>query len=168
MGGLIIIDFIDMKQRRDRDKVLQKMKEGLRRDRAKTHVLPISQLGLMEMTRQRHSESVLSAFHDECHYCNGRGTIKSPVTMSVEIQRKLTEILKGRDVEQTDSVLRIVVNPNVLDRLRKDDEDLIINFEKKYFVKLEFRADTSFHAEQFKIIDGSNNRELASVGEQPN
>ena len=56
----------------------------------------------------------------------------------------------------------------VLDRLRKDDEDLIINFEKKYFVKLEFRADTSFHAEQFKIIDGSNNRELASVGEQPN
>ena len=168
MGGLIIIDFIDMKQRRDRDKVLQKMKEGLRSDRAKTHVLPISQLGLLEMTRQRHSESVLSAFHDECHYCNGRGTIKSPVTMSVEIQRKLTEILKGRDVEQTDSVLRIVVNPNVLDRLRKDDEDLIINFEKKYFVKLEFRADTSFHAEQFKIIDGSNNRELASVGEQPN
>ena len=168
MGGLIIIDFIDMKQRRDRDKVLQKMKEGLRRDRAKTHVLPISQLGLMEMTRQRHSESVLSAFHDECDYCNGRGTIKSPVTMSVEIQLKLTEILKGRDVEQTDSVLRIVVNPNVLDRLRKDDEDLIINFEKKYFVKLEFRADTSFHAEQFKIIDGSNNRELASVGEQPN
>ena len=86
----------------------------------------------------------------------------------MEIQRKLTEILKGRDVEQTDSVLRIVVNPNVLDRLRKDDEDLIINFEKKYFVKLEFRADTSFHAEQFKIIDGSNNRELATVGEQPN
>jgi ribonuclease G len=168
MGGLIIIDFIDMKQRRDRDKVMQKMKEGLRSDRAKTHVLPISQLGLMEMTRQRHSESVLSAFHDECHYCNGRGTIKSPVTMSVEIQRKLTEILKGRNVEQSDSVLRIVVNPNVLDRLRKEDEDLIINFEKKYFVKLEFRADTSFHAEQFKIIDGSNNRELASVAEQPN
>ena len=165
MGGLIVIDFIDMKQRRDRDKVLQKMKECLRRDRAKTHVLPISQLGLLEMTRQRHSESVQSAFHDECHYCNGRGNIKSPVTMSVEIQRKLTEILKGRKVNEEDSQLRIVVNPNVLDRLRKEDEDLIIKFEKKYLVKLEFRADTEFHAEQFKIIDGNNNRELASVGD---
>ncbi|SVE25211.1 uncharacterized protein METZ01_LOCUS478065 [marine metagenome] len=61
--------------------------------------------------------------------------------------------------------MRVVVNPNVLDRLRREDEDLIINFEKKYLVKLEFRADTSFHAEQFKIFDGTNNRQLESVGE---
>jgi ribonuclease G len=70
-------------------------------------------------------------------------------------------------LDQGDSLLRIVVNPNVLDRLRKDDEDLIINFEKKYLVKLEFRSETSFHAEQFKIVDGNNNSELISVGEQP-
>jgi len=165
MGGLIVIDFIDMKQRRDRDKVMNKVKECLRRDKARTHVLPISQLGLMEMTRQRHSESVQSTFHDECHYCNGRGNIKSPITMSVEIQRKLTEILKARDADDSDFILRVVVNPNVLDRLRREDEDLIINFEKKYLVKLEFRADTSFHAEQFKIFDGTNNRQLESVGE---
>ena len=167
IGGLIVIDFIDMKQRRDRDKVTQRIKEGLRRDRAKTHVLAISPLGLLEMTRQRHSESVQSTFHDECHYCKGRGNIKSPVTMSVEIQRKLTELLKGRKVDDDDSLLRLVVNPNVLDRLRKEDEDLIINFEKKYLVKLEFRADTEFHAEQFKIFDGTTNRELISVGEHP-
>ena len=58
MGGLIVLDFIDMKSRRDQQQVYQRIKEGLRRDKAKTHVLPISQLGLMEMTRQRHSESV--------------------------------------------------------------------------------------------------------------
>ena len=165
MGGLIVIDFIDMKNRRDRDKVGNKVKECLRNDKAKTHVLPISQLGLMEMTRQRHSESVQSTFHDECHYCNGRGNIKSPVTMSVEIQRKLTEILRGRDQDESDFILRIVVNPNVLDRLRREDEDLIINFEKKYLVKLEFRAETAFHAKQFMILDANNNQELASVGE---
>src|SRR6266851_4489412 len=61
MGGLIVLDFIDMRSRRDQQSVYQRMKEGLRRDRAKTHILPISQLGLMEMTRQRHSESVRSA-----------------------------------------------------------------------------------------------------------
>ena len=167
MGGLIVIDFIDMKHARDRKKVENKMKECLRKDKAKTHVLAISQLGLMEMTRQRHSESVQSTFHDECHYCNGRGNIKSPVTMSVEIQRKLTEIMRSRDTaEESDFILRVVVNPNVLDRLRREDEDLIINFEKKYLVKLEFRADTSFHAEQFTILNGTNNRELVSVGEQ--
>ena len=166
MGGLIVIDFIDMKHARDRKKVENKMKECLRKDKAKTHVLAISQLGLMEMTRQRHSESVQSTFHDECHYCNGRGNIKSPVTMSVEIQRKLTEILKARDTsDESDFILRVVVNPNVRDRLQREDEDLIINFEKKYLVKLEFRADTSFHAEQFTILNGSNNRELVSVGE---
>ena len=166
MGGLIVIDYIDMKQRRDREKVFNKMRECLRHDKAKTHIEPISKLGLMEMTRQRQSESVQSAFHDECDYCKGRGVIKSPVTMSVEIQRKLTEILKGRQVDQGDSLLRIVVNPNVLDRLCKDDEDLIINFEKMYLVKLEFRSETAFHAEQFKIVDGNNNSELISVGEQ--
>ena len=166
MGGLIVIDFIDMKNRRDRDKVGNMVKECQKHDKAKTHVLPISQLGLMEMTRQRHSESVQSTFHDECHYCNGRGNIKSPITMSVEIQRKLTEILRGRDQDESDFILRIVVNPNVLDRLQREDEDLIINFEKKYLVKLEFRADTSFHAEQFMILDASNNRQLVSVGEQ--
>ena len=165
MGGLIVIDFIDMKNRRDRDKVTNKVKECLKSDKAKTHVLPISQLGLMEMTRQRHSESVQSTFHDECHYCNGRGNIKSPVTMSVEIQRKLTEILRGRDQDESDFILRIAVNPNVLDRLRREDEDLIINFEKKYLVKLEFRADTSFHAEQFMILDANTNSQLVSVGE---
>ena len=166
MGGLVVIDYIDMKQRRDREKVFNKMRECLRHDKAKTHIEPISKLGLMEMTRQRQSESVQSAFHDECDYCKGRGVIKSPVTMSVEIQRKLTEILKSRQVDQGDSLLRIVVNPNVLDRLCKDDEDLIINFEKKYLVKLEFRSETAFHAEQFKIVDGNNNSELISVGEQ--
>ena len=166
MGGLVVVDFIDMKQRRDRDKVMQRMKEGLRRDKAKTHVLPISQLGLLEMTRQRHSESVLSTFYDECDYCKGRGHIKTPVTMSVEIQRKLDELLRKRQPgDDDDYQLRIVVNPNVLDRLRREDEDILINLEKKHLVKLAFRGDTSFHAEQFKIFDGLKNRELVSVGE---
>jgi len=89
MGGLIVLDFIDMKSGRDRQQVYQKMKDGLRRDKAKTHILPISQLGLMEMTRQRHSESVRAAVYDDCPYCKGRGKVKSALTMSVEIQRKL-------------------------------------------------------------------------------
>ena len=164
MGGLIVLDFIDMKSGRDRQHVYQRVKEGLRRDKAKTHILPISQLGLMEMTRQRHSESVHAAVYDDCPYCKGRGKVKSSVTMSVEIQRKLQEILKKRMRDENDFQLRIVVHPTVLDRLRTEDEKHLIEMEKRYFGKLSFRADTGMHAEQFKIVNVDTNEELANVG----
>ena len=164
MGGLIVLDFIDMKSGRDRQQVHNRMRDGLRRDKAKTHILPISQLGLMEMTRQRHSESVRAAVYDDCPYCKGRGKVKSTVTMSVEIQRKLQEILKKRTRDENDFQLRIVVHPTVLDRLRTEDEKHLIEMEKRYFGKLSFRADTGMHAEQFKIVNVETNEELASVG----
>jgi len=164
MGGLIVLDFIDMKSGRDRQLVHNKMRDGLRRDKAKTHILPISQLGLMEMTRQRHSESVRAAVYDDCPYCKGRGKVKSTTTMSVEIQRKLQEILKKRTRDENDFQLRIVVHPTVLDRLRTEDEKHLIEMEKRYFGKLSFRADTGMHAEQFKIVNVETNEELASVG----
>ena len=164
MGGLIVLDFIDMKSGRDRQNVYQRMKDGLRRDKAKTHILPISQLGLMEMTRQRHSESVRSAVYDDCPYCKGRAKVKSVETMSVEIQRKLQEILKKRTRDESDFQLRIVVHPTVLERLRTQDEKHLIEMEKRYFGKLSFRADPVMHAEQFKIQNVTNNEDLASVG----
>jgi len=164
MGGLIVLDFIDMKSGRDRQQVHNRMRDGLRRDKAKTHILPISQLGLMEMTRQRHSESVRAAVYDDCPYCKGRGKVKSTETMSVEIQRKLQEILKKRTRDENDFQLRIVVHPTVLDRLRTEDEKHLIEMEKRYFGKLSFRADTGMHAEQFKIVNVESNEELASVG----
>jgi len=164
MGGLIVLDFIDMKSGRDRQQVHNRMRDGLRRDKAKTHILPISQLGLMEMTRQRHSESVRAAVYDDCPYCKGRGKVKSSLTMSVEIQRKLQEILKKRTRDENDFQLRIVVHPTVLERLRTEDEKHLIEMEKRYFGKLSFRADTGMHAEQFKIVNVETNEELANVG----
>jgi ribonuclease G len=164
MGGLIVLDFIDMKGRRDQQQVYQRVKDCLRRDKAKTHVLPISPLGLMEMTRQRHSESVHAAVYDDCPYCKGRGRVKSALTMSVEIQRKLGEILKKRTRDESDFQLRIVVHPTILERLRTEDEKHLIEMEKRYFGKLSFRADPALHAEQFKIVNVANNEELATVG----
>ena len=164
IGGLIILDFIDMKARKDQNAVYQKVKEGLRQDKSKTHVLPISQLGLMEMTRQRHTESVASSVYDDCPYCTGKGKVKSAFTMSVEIQRKLGEILKRRQRDESDFQLMIVVSPDVFERLRHEDEQFIIDMEKRYFGKLSFRSDPSFHSEQFKIVNLANDKELASSG----
>ncbi|MBI3868178.1 MAG: Rne/Rng family ribonuclease [Verrucomicrobia bacterium] len=160
IGGLIVLDFIDMKHPRDQRQVYQKVRDGLRRDRAKTHILPISQLGLMEMTRQRHTESVHASVYDDCPYCKGRGKVKSALTMSVEIQRKLGEILKKRHRDETDFQLRILVHPNVLDRLRNEDEQLFIDMEKKYFGKLSFKPEPTLHAEQFQIFNAITNQEV--------
>ncbi|RME94630.1 MAG: Rne/Rng family ribonuclease [Verrucomicrobia bacterium] len=164
VGGLIVVDFIDMRSNRDRQAVYQRMRANLKRDKAKTHVLPISQLGLMEMTRQRHTESVQESIYDDCPYCQGRGMVKSPLTMSVEIQRKLAEILKKRQRDESDFQLRVIVHPKVLERLLTKDEKFIIELEKKYFGKLTFEGDASLHVEQFKIINALTNQEIATVG----
>jgi ribonuclease G len=83
--------------------------------------------------------------------------------MSVEIQRKLQEILKKRQRDDSDFQLRIVVHPTVLERLRTEDEKLLIELEKRYFGKLSFRADPTLHAEQFKIHNAITGDEVANV-----
>lgn len=164
LGGLIIIDFIDMRQQRDQRSIFNRMRNNLKRDRAKTHVLPISQLGLMEMTRQRHSESVQTKVYDNCTNCSGRGLLKNAMTMSVEIQRKLAAILRNRARDESDFQLKIVVHPDVMQRLRNEDEQILIDMEKKFFGKLTFRSAPEFHPEQFKVINAISNKELAAVG----
>jgi ribonuclease G len=81
--------------------------------------------------------------------------------MSVEIQRKLSEILKKRPRDESDFQLRVIVHPAVRERLRTEDEKHIIEMEKRYFGKLEFKADPAMHAEQFTIVNVATNEELA-------
>ncbi|MEC7882486.1 MAG: Rne/Rng family ribonuclease [Verrucomicrobiota bacterium] len=169
IGGLIVLDFIDMKAPRDRRDVFQRMRDGLRKDKAKTHVLPISDLGLMEMTRQRQSESVRETAYSNCDHCSGRGKLKSALTMSVDIQRKLGEIIKKRDKferrreEESDFNIRVNVHPSVLDRLRNEDEDIFIDMEKRYLVKISFRAEDGMHQEEFEVYDADSNESLAKI-----
>src|SRR4051794_6250710 len=87
IGGLIIADFIDMKSRRDQQAVYNLTKERLKRDKARTHVLPISQLGLMEMTRQRAQESLSDTIYENCPYCGGAGAVKTTESTSAEDPR---------------------------------------------------------------------------------
>ena len=157
IGGLIIGDFIDMKSRRDQQAVYQRMKERLQRDKAKTHVLPISALGLMEMTRQRAAESISGTVYDTCPYCHGRGKIKSPMSMSVELQRALHQALRAHpDTHE----VKCVIHPAVLQRLRTEDEELLVDIERKYAGRLTFRGDPTLHHEKFTILDALTNVEL--------
>ncbi len=158
IGGLVVGDFIDMKSRKDQQAVFQRVKDRLKRDKARTHVLPISALGLMEMTRQRVAESLASSQFVTCPHCHGRGRVKSPMTMSVELQRTLHSVMKrhANDVHE----IKIAVHPDLLARLREEDEELLIDIERRYAGRLTFRADPTFHQEKFIITNGMTNAEL--------
>jgi len=159
VGGLVVIDFIDMRSQKDRDTVLKLMRRLVREDRARSMVLPISKLGLMQMTRQREHESVLDRVFDPCPHCSGTGRIKSPVSVSVLIQRRLREVLT-RHRREKDLSIRINVHPSVLARLKNEDGDHITELEGRYGHHLTFRADPALHHEEFKIIDPDTGQEL--------
>ncbi len=158
IGGIIVADFIDMKNRKDQHTVYQRLRERLKRDKARTHVLPISPLGLMEMTRQRAQESLASTNYLNCPYCHGRGCVKSPTTMSVELQRALHSAMRkhGDAVHE----FKVIVHPDLLNRLRTEDEELLLDIERRYAARLSFRADPTFHHEKFSIINAMTNEEL--------
>ncbi len=161
LGGLIVMDFIDMKERRHRNAVYEKMCELMSVDRAKTHILPISQLGIMQMTRQRQSESLSSNLYQDCPYCRGRGIVKSPTTMSVELQRKLSSIVRRLTLKggQQEYALRVLVHPSILERLRNEDAELLVRMEQNFGVKLAFRADLNYHLENFKVVNAITGEE---------
>src|SRR3982075_1027206 len=158
IGGLIIGDFIDMKNRRDQQAVYNLMKERLKRDKAKTHVLPLSALGLMEMTRQRAQESLSDSIYENCPYCQGRGVVKTSMTTSVELHRLLNHVMR----KYQDSVhdMRVILNPDVLKRLKEEDEDILVELERRYAGRLMFRGDPAYHHEKFMITDANTGAEL--------
>lgn len=158
IGGIIIGDFIDMKHRKDQQAVYQRVKERLKRDKARTHVLPISQFGLMEMTRQRAAESLASSMYTPCPHCNGRGMIKSAMSMSVELQRALHAVMRKH--QDTVHEIKVTVHPDLLKRLREDDEELLVDIERRYAGRLTFRSDPTFHQEKFAIVNAVTNDEL--------
>jgi ribonuclease G len=161
LGGLIIMDFIDMKEARHRKAVYEKMVELMSNDKAKNHILPISSLGIMQMTRQRQSESLSSNLYTDCPYCRGRGIVKSATTVSVELQRKLSSVVRRLQLRNDgkEYSLRVLVHPSILERLRSEDADLLVRMEKLFGVKLAFRADLNYHVENFKIINALTGEE---------
>lgn len=158
IGGLIIGDFIDMKNRKDQQLVYQRMRERLKRDKAKTHVLPISSLGLMEMTRQRAQESLSDSIYQNCPYCEGRGMVKTTMSTSVEVHRALNTVM--RKYQDTVHDIRVILNPDVLKRLKEEDEELLVELERRYAGRLMFRADPTFHHEKFIVTDAKTGAEL--------
>ena len=112
----------------------------------------------MEMTRQRAAESLASVQFDPCPHCNGKGVIKSPMTMSVELQRALHSVM--RKYQENVHEVKVIVHPDLLNRLRTEDEEHLVDIERRYSGRLSFRADPTYHQEKFVITNALSGEEL--------
>jgi len=157
VGGLVVVDFIDMRSKKDQQTVSAAFRLAMAKDRARTKICPISALGLVEMTRQREEASVRSQIYMPCPYCSGRGLVKSAVSMSVEIQRRLQVLMQRR---RSPKQIRVHVHPSILERLRNEDAGLLADMESELGGELSFRADPNLHVEEFRLTDNNTGAEL--------
>ncbi|MEN9653686.1 MAG: hypothetical protein RL303_1406 [Verrucomicrobiota bacterium] len=158
LGGLIMIDTIDMKNPKDRKKVFDTLREAMEDDRAKHQILPISQLGVLQMTRQRHTESNTTSMYTACPHCQGRGIVKNPRTVSVEIQRKLLSVirrLRESAGPEKELEINILLHPVNLERIITEDREFFRDLMKSCKVRLGTKPDPTYSIEAFKLFDGA-------------
>jgi ribonuclease G len=158
LGGLIMIDTIDMKNPKDRKKVYDTLRDAMEGDRATHQILPISQLGVLQMTRQRHTESNTTSMYTACPHCQGRGIVKNPRTVSVEIQRKLLSVIRRqREIVGPDKELEIniLLHPINLERIVTEDREYFRDLMKSCKVRLGTKPDPTYSIEAFKLFDGA-------------
>ena len=146
-GGIIIIDFIDMEKKENREKVYHSLLEALKKDRAKTNVLPISEMGLVEMTRKRTRDTLSRIMCEPCPYCEGVGRVKSVITVCYEIMREVTKIVKKYPAKK----IFLYAHPEVSARLCSDETDIIDLIEKQYKKTVIIRAENNYHFEQYEL-----------------
>lgn len=150
IGGLIIIDFIDMQDNKDKKKVQDALQEAFESDRGHVKMTDISEFGLVEMTRKRTSESLTQLLCEECPYCGGRGMTRSTETMSYEILREIK-----RQMELiTEHHMTLRAHPEVAKRLRRQESDSVKLLERSANKKLHIRGEQHLHPEDYLVEAG--------------
>ena len=146
LGGIIVIDFIDMNKEEHRREVLNILKKALSQDKAKYDILGISNFGLVEMTRERIHKTTQMIAYQNCPYCQGKGRIKSALTTSIYALRELKRFLKGKSLRE----VSLTLNPVVSDEILKDKLNLRI-IEHRFRTKVNLINDPALHLEEIKL-----------------
>lgn len=151
VGGIIIIDFIDMEKESHREQVLQAMQEELKKDRVRTNVTSMSELGLVEMTRKRIRPSLVKTLCEPCSYCDGKGYIKRKATIANEIFREIE-----REVGLTENTKRNLIvhcHAQIVDWIYEVENETLEHLEKRFGHSIAFKIETTYHLEQYEIFD---------------
>ena len=155
LGGIIVVDFIDMDEPAHRKRVLKMLQEALRKDRARTNILHFSDLGLVEMTRQRTRPSLATLLMEQCPYCDGHGTILSIETVVIGLFRAI----KAAYQQTRQSALRVIANDHVISYLNAQMSAKFRELKRTLKVELTLESDADLHLEDYRIF-AANGEEL--------
>ena len=156
IGGIIVCDFIDMETRANRDKVLQELRQHLSRDRARTRAFAVSDLGLIEMTRQRVRPSLMQSMTEACPTCSGTGRVFLPETVVGRLERSL----KRAAVHNKDPRMTVRLHPEVALYLMEEEPNFLKNLEKQTGIDLEVRDDPMMKLDEFKLMSQPAGRDV--------
>ena len=148
IGGIIIIDFIDMEKEKNREKVFNAMQEAFAKDRARTNIIRMSELGLIEMSRKRTKENLMRTLCEPCNYCGGRGYTKSVTTIGYELFRKIRKLSRITK----DKKILVTVHPSVANFIFDEERQIIEELEKEYQKRIVIKGDPGIHVEEYDIL----------------
>ena len=148
IGGIIIVDFIDMTKEESKEMVSNALKQALRADRSRTRILKISELGLVEMTRKRTRESLAHILCEQCPTCEGRGELKTAETICLEIFREIIREVKQYNVQE---ILVLASHP-VVEKLLDEEADVLAELEAFLNIRIKFRSESEYNQEQYDVV----------------
>ena len=149
IGGIIIIDFIDMERKSNQEKIFNALKEALKKDKSKTHALPMSEMGLIQMTRKRTREPLTRILCEPCFYCEGEGYLISRQSICFNIYR---EILRDT-LDLNGGRLTLRVNPEIAEFLHGEENEVITALERQIGKQIVIYPNPQFHMEEFDIYE---------------
>ena len=148
LGGIIVLDLIDMEERRNRQKVMQALQDALRNDKSPTKVLSFNDFGLVIMTRKRVKQSLERTLCSPCPYCQGAGLVKSPQTICYELLEDARRLAKEINGDKDNKQVTLRINPDVAKALRSSERDVMVEIED-YLGPIDITSDPAIHQEQF-------------------
>jgi ribonuclease G len=158
VGGIIVCDFIDMESRANQDRVIQELRTYLNRDRARTRAFQLSELGLVEMTRQRVRPSLFFSLTESCSHCGGTGRVFRPETVVRRIERAIRRIA----VEGADKEILIRIHPQVALHILEEEPNFLRRLEKSSRLALDLRDDPLMRQDEFRLLSGPAARDITS------
>ena len=156
IGGIIVIDFIDLEQQSNRDKLFQEVRAHVTRDRARTRVFRVSELGLIQMTRQRVRPSLVESMTIKCSGCGGSGTVFRPEVVARHLDRSLRRVANNEEERQ----VMVRLHPEVALYLLEDEPDFIRHVRKRAKVKIEIRDDPTLGIDEFRLVSQPAGRDV--------
>jgi ribonuclease G len=156
IGGIIVLDFIDMESESNKKAVLEELRKHLKRDRSRTKTFAVSDLGLVEMTRQRERPSLLHYYSDDCPACGGVGKVLSLQSVALKVERLLTRI----GVNTQEKMIELRVSPEMAQHLFAESSERLARLEKKFKFQIDLRDDPRLKRNEVKVIFPRTNEDV--------